>query len=100
MPYAACRRARLSARWCALLATLVATVATATEALAACSCTDLTISHANAATVKICSNNDLNFPECARAAGSVGNGCAGRTYAYTCPVGVNSTAAFGPENRL
>ncbi len=94
MPYAACRRARLPARWCALITILAATVATATEAIAACSCTDLTISHANAATVKICSNNDLNFPECARAAGSIGNGCATSTYAYTCPVGVNSAAGL------
>ncbi len=90
MPYAVFRRASLPGRCrAALLAALAATAATTTQALAACSCTDLTISHANA-TVKICSNNNLNFPECARANGSTQNGCAGSTYAYTCPVGVNS----------
>jgi len=42
--------------------------------------------------VKLCSDNNLNFPECVRAVGAAGNGCAGSSYAYTCPVGVNSTA--------
>jgi len=93
MPYAASRHARrLAGCGAALIVTLAATAYLVTDALAACSCTDLKISHGNAATVKLCSDNDLNFAECARAAGSGANGCAGSTYAYTCPVGVNSTA--------
>ena len=42
--------------------------------------------------MKLCSDNNLNFPECVRAVGTAGNGCAGSSYAYTFPVGVNSTA--------
>ncbi len=101
MPCTVFRHVRLPARWgAALVVTLAAAGCFAGEALAACSCTDLKVSHANAATVKLCSDNDLNFPECARAAGSAANGCAGSSYAYTCPVGVNSTAALKQKNRL
>ncbi len=93
MPYAVSRRARPLGRYSgALIVTLAATAFAATGALAACACTDLKISHTTGATVKLCSDNNLNFPECVRAVGAAGNGCAGSSYAYTCPVGVNSTA--------
>ena len=93
MPYAVSRRARPLGRYGgALIVTLAATAFAATGALAACACTDLKISHTTGATVKLCSDNNLNFPECVRAVGAAGNGCAGSSYAYACPVGVNSTA--------
>ena len=93
MPYAVSRRAQPLGRCGGLLiVTLAATTFAAAEAQAACSCTDLKISHAANATVKLCSDNDLNFPECNRVQGSGANGCAASSYDYTCPVGVNSTA--------
>jgi len=59
-------------------------------AWAACSCTNLTVHHADAATVKICTNNTLNFKECTWEKGSSTNGCDGYQRAYTCPTGVNN----------
>ena len=82
MPQAVFRHARLLARCgAAVIVPLAASVYGATGALAACACTDLKISHTTGATVKLCSNNDLNFPECVRAVGAAGNGCAGSSYA-------------------
>lgn len=77
-----------------LIASFAILLGTGPTAWAVCACTGMTISHTNNSNVTICSNANLNFPECARAAGSGGNGCAGSTYAYTCPVGVNSAAGL------
>jgi hypothetical protein len=84
-----------SLRWgVPLIVSLAAFVGTDPKAWAACACTSMTVSHANSATVTICSNNVLNFGECMHAAGSSGNGCAGSTFAYTCPVGINSASGL------
>jgi hypothetical protein len=78
-----------SARCAIHVLTLIMTVAATTAAGAVCACTGMNVSHADRAQVKICSNANLNFRECARAAGA-GSGCVGHLYSYTCPVGVNS----------
>lgn len=84
--------ARLVAGRCAALILALAATSAASQAFAACSCTGLTLSHTNNQSVTICSNRDLHFAECRQADGSQQNGCAGSTYAYTCPVGVNPGA--------
>jgi hypothetical protein len=79
-----------SARCAIHVLTLIMAVAATTAAGAVCACTGMNVSHADRAQVKICSNANLNFRECARAAGA-NSGCVGHLYSYTCPVGVNST---------
>jgi len=77
----------------ALAGAALAMASLSSAAWAACSCTNLTVHHADAATVRICSNHYLNYPECVRAGGPA-NGCGGYTYAYTCPTGVNNGAVL------
>jgi hypothetical protein len=65
-------------------------------AWAACGCKSMTVAHADSAMAVICSNNLLkDFAECARGPGT-SKGCS-TTYAYTCPVGVNTNIALSQK---
>lgn len=56
------------------------------RAEAVCSCTHMTI-HTTGGTETLCSNQNLNFPECAKTPAQGAGPCAAYTYQYVCPVG-------------
>lgn len=74
-----------------LILLVLATVPARDRAEAACGCTGMTIRYTNSPRT-LCSNNNLNFGECAKTRTNGAGPCAAFTYRYDCPVGSNNTS--------